>query len=395
MRSTFRLGRLFGIDVGIHYTWLLIFALASWSLSVGYFPAAYPGWSNSVYWLTGVVAALLLFASVLVHELAHSLVARAKGLEVASITLFLFGGVASLRREPRQPTSEVLIAVVGPLSTLALAAAFWVLGAPLSAISPVLGAISGYLASINLMLALFNLMPGFPLDGGRVVRGLAWAASGNYLWATRVAATIGQVVGYGFIAAGLLTGFAGGDWLGGIWIAFIGWFMLNAAESSYQMAATRDLFGGARVGQAMDEAFEAIAPDRTLRDLVDGYILAHNRRAVPVFADDELVGLVSLTDVRHVPEPRWASELVVDHMTPREKLVTVRPTDDLHDALDLMQQKDVNQLLVLEDGRLIGVLCRRDVLNFLHLRRELGLLGQPHRRREPELAGERVVAGRR
>jgi len=244
MKGTFTIGRIAGITISVHYTWFFILILISWSLAQGLFPSTYPGWSTTEYWITSIIAALLLFASVLVHELAHSLVAKSKNIPVNSITLFLFGGVSNLEKEPETSGAEFIMAFVGPLSSLILAFIFlgmqivispgsnilaFVLGQP-SGISNPIVALLNYLGWINFLLAIFNLIPGFPLDGGRVLRAIIWGVTGNFRKATNIAATIGQVFGWMFIGFGILQIFTG-NFINGIWIAFIGWFLNRAAES--------------------------------------------------------------------------------------------------------------------------------------------------------------------
>lgn len=230
MQSSLRLGGLADIQIGVHYTWVFAVVLIAWSLAVGYFPGVVPGVGAGTYWALGIIAALLLFASVLVHELSHSLVARSRGLTVDSITLFIFGGVSNLSTEATSAGDEFLVAIVGPISSFVLAGVFWLLGQTLPSTGP-LGAVVGYLAFINLLLGGFNLVPGFPLDGGRVLRSLVWGATGDLQRATLVASYAGQAFGWLLILWGL-SRLLSGDLLGGLWTAFIGWFLNGAAESS-------------------------------------------------------------------------------------------------------------------------------------------------------------------
>jgi Zn-dependent protease len=223
MKSSIRLGRAAGIDVGIHYTWLFAFALIAWSLAAGYFPSTAPALATTTYWLLGVAAALALFASVLIHEFSHSLVALARGLRVHSITLFIFGGVSNIAGEAERAIDEFLIAVVGPLSSFVLAGVFWAAGRTAVLDGTPLGAFIGYLASVHLILGLFNLVPGFPLDGGRVLRSILWASTGSLRRATQIASYVGQGFGFLLIFWGV-SRLLGGDVFGGIWTAFIGWF---------------------------------------------------------------------------------------------------------------------------------------------------------------------------
>ncbi len=230
MKSSLRLGAIAGIEIGVHHTWLLAVGLITWSLATMLFPSYYPRWDARAYWLVGAVAALLLFVCVLLHELSHSLVARALGMPVAGITLFIFGGVSNIRGEADEPGDEFWMAVVGPLTSLALAGLAWLLALGLRHAGTPVVAVLNYLATVNFLLALFNLVPGFPLDGGRILRSLLWAVTGDLRKATRIAARIGQAIAALFISGGVVLSFQAP--LNGIWLVFIGWFLLSAAQAS-------------------------------------------------------------------------------------------------------------------------------------------------------------------
>ena len=369
MPGSFTLGRIGGIDIGIHYTWLFAFALVTWSLAEGFFPVTYPGFSAGTYWLIAALAALLLFASVLVHELSHSLVAIWRGQGVHSITLFVFGGVSNLRAEAQDARDEFLVAVVGPLTSLILAGLFWTIDQVVQPGATPAGAILGYLSVVNLGLGLFNLVPGFPLDGGRVLRSAIWAASGSLRRATRIASIVGQTVGFLLIAWGVWR-FLGGDFLGGLWTAFIGWFLNNAAEASRQQQALRENLRGIRVRQLMNPDPPFGEPDMSVRAFVHEQVLRRGHRAVLVMQDGRLLGLMSLSDVKHVPTEAWGQTSVAESMT-RAPLKTVSPDAVLSDALKLLVESSLNQLPVVDNGRVVGLLSRADVLRFLQLRDEL------------------------
>ncbi len=372
MKSSMRLFRIAGIDVGVHYTWLFIFVLISVSLAAGFFPQNYPGWSTATYWTTGILAAILLFVSVLLHELAHSLVAQARGMEVSSITLFIFGGVSNLQEEPEKPRTEFFMAIVGPLTSLVLAGAFWGLMQPVSDPASPLAAMLGYLALINLILGIFNLLPGFPLDGGRVLRSILWGASENLLRATNIAATVGRVFGWTLIAAGIVQLLFTGNILGGIWLAFIGWFLSNAAESSRQQMNWQQQLIGTRVAELMDTEQETIRPDTPVADVVWDIFRKQRGRAVPVCEDDQLAGIVTITDVKELPQDRWEQTPVSRIMT-RKPLYTVTPQDDLSEAMKLIAQHDLNQVLVVQGGRCVGMLTRAHIIRHLQINQELGI----------------------
>ena len=266
MKNSLRLIRIAGIDIGVHYTWILIFVLLSWALAQGFFPQLYPEWDTRTCWLAGVVAALLLFGSVLLHELAHSLVAKARGIRVHSITLFLFGGVSSLEEEPERPIVEFAVSIVGPLTSLALAGICWGLLQLVENRQGMLAGILTYLALVNTVLAAFNLLPGFPLDGGRVLRSILWQRTGSLTRATNIAATVGRFMGWGLIALGLLQAFAG-NW-GGLWLAFIGWFLSSSADASRRELSMREQLRGVRVREVMVPSPTTISPDTTVSALV-------------------------------------------------------------------------------------------------------------------------------
>ena len=303
MKSSFRLGRIAGIEIGIHYSWLLAFILITWSLAQGFFPQYYPGWNLATYWVTGILAALFLFLSVLVHELAHSLIAIARGLPVQGITLFIFGGVSSIKGEPKRPSVEFVMAIVGPLASLVLAGIFWGLRQAVGQQVSPLAAILWYLALVNALLAGFNLIPGFPLDGGRVLRSIIWGATGSLTKATNIATTVGRVFGWALIAFGVFQ-LITGNFLGGIWIAFIGWFLSSAANASRQEVRARERLSGVRVKEVMNPSLECINPQISVGDMVRDIFLQRGHRAVPVCQDDKLVGIVTLTVIKELPQSK-------------------------------------------------------------------------------------------
>ena len=370
MRSSLQLGQVASIKIGIHYTWLFAFALIAWSLAIGYFPSLVPGAGELTYWTLGVIASLLLFASVLVHELSHSLVARTRGLKVDSITLFIFGGVSNLTSEPMTPGDEFFVAVVGPISSIVLAGVFWLLGQALPSASPV-GAVVGYLAFINLLLGGFNLLPGFPLDGGRVLRSLVWGATGNLRRATAVASYAGQAVGWLLIVWGFAR-LLSGDFLGGVWTAFIGWFLNTAAESTRHDEAQRETLRGVPVSSLVDEAPALATAGLSVQDFVFEHVLQGGHRALPIVDDGQLIGIVTLGDAKKLPQDAWATTPVARIMTSMP-LKTVTPETELSVAIGLMAESGLHQLPVLQDGRVVGMLSRADIMRFLQLRQELHL----------------------
>jgi Zn-dependent protease len=370
MQGSLKLGRLGGIEIGVHYSWLFAFALIAWSLAVGYYPAHYRDWTPSTYWLLGTLSALGLFASVLIHELSHSFVALARGHGVRGITLFIFGGVSQLEGEPEAPRDEFLISLVGPLTSFALAGVFWAATRLLAAGDSPLGGMLAYLTVINLLLGGFNLLPGFPLDGGRILRSAIWGATGDAARATRIASYVGQGFGFLFIFLGV-SQVLRGNFLGGLWIAFIGWFLNGAAESVRQERALREGLQGVRVGDVMNRELPVASPRMTVEELVLEHVLRRGQRALLVLEDGRLAGIVSITDAKEVPPAAWATTPVAAVMT-RPPLKTVSATIHLDEALRLLVDGSLNQLPVVERDRPVGLLGRADVLRFLQLRATLG-----------------------
>lgn len=390
MRSGWSIGRLFGITVTIDWSWLFIFVLVTWNLAGAVFPRLHPGWGTGLTWGLAVIAALLFFASVLAHELAHSLVAKAQGLPVRNITLFLFGGVSNVQREPPSPGKEFLMTIVGPITSLVLGAIFLVLGgigipdlggaADPSGIYARLGPLATlllWLGTINILLGLFNLIPGFPLDGGRVLRSLLWALTGNLRRATGWAAAVGHLVAWLFIIAGIAMIFGvplpifGTGFLSGLWLAFIGWFLNSAATQSYQQVVVRDLLEGVPVGRLMRSGdIATVRPTSSIGELVYERMLGSDERAFPILEGEALVGLVCLEDVRKVPRGAWETTAVAEIMTPADRLAAVAPQEDAGEALNTLVSRDVNQVPVVDRGRLVGMLRRRDILRWLQLHSE-------------------------
>jgi Zn-dependent protease len=303
----------------------------TWSLAVGVFPSfpglkGLPEWE---YWVLGAITALLLFASVIVHELAHSFVAKSRGLQVRSITLFIFGGVSNLAGEAKNPSTEFVIAVVGPLTSFVIAAVAFVIDAVVPPSAAELDAVLSYLVYINVALGLFNLIPGFPLDGGRVFRALAWSLTGSLRRGTEIAAFVGQLVAYGLLLIGFYLILVQGELIQGIYFAAIGWFLQSAANSSLQQVLVEQRLRGARVADVVEPDTTGVAPDVPLATLIEDYFMRGNRRAVPVVADGRLVGMVTVGDVKEVPRDRWPTTTVGEVMGGRERVVSVSSRDTL------------------------------------------------------------------
>ncbi len=371
MRGSLTVGQVYGIPIRVHSTWFLIFALIAWSLAGGYFPLEYPGWEPATYWVVGVITAVLFFVSVLIHELAHSVVAIREGITVRSITLFIFGGVAQIEREPPSAGAEFRIAIAGPLTSLVLAVVFILLGSGL-AVNSTLAAPAMYLGRINLLLALFNLIPGFPLDGGRVLRAILWGLGDNFRQATRWASRVGGVVAFLFIAYGIALMFFG-NFFNGLWTAFIGWFLNNAAQSSYQQVVLRDLLSGVKVRDVMSQQCSAIPGDLRLDRLVHDHILGSGNRCLFVADEGALQGLVTLHNVKAVPRERWSEATASQIMTPVGELLSARPDEDVFTLLQRMDEADVNQAPVMGNGRMVGMITREHLLRYIRTLSELGI----------------------
>ncbi|HEU4672721.1 MAG TPA: site-2 protease family protein [Candidatus Limnocylindrales bacterium] len=369
--SSVRIATIAGVEVNVHASWLVIAGLVTWSLATGYFPTAIPGADATVDWLLGALAAILFFASVLAHELAHSILARSRGLDVESITLFIFGGVSNLSGEAKRPGTEFAVAIVGPLTSFAVAIAAYLVAVVFSG-TPAIAATAGYLAFINAALGAFNLVPGFPLDGGRVLRSIVWSVTHDLRRATQIASTVGQLVAWGL----MLWGFwqvLGGNLLGGIWMIAIGWFLQNAAVVSLQQTVLEARLRRLRVGDVLRPEPTGATPDTSVARLIDGFLLPGARRAVPILDGDTIAGLVTLGDAARVPPERRAAVSAAEIMTPAAALATAAPQTPLQDAIDTLGRGDWEQLPVLEGGRYVGLLTRASVMRALRIREELGL----------------------
>ena len=369
-RQNISLGKVMGIPISLDYSWFLIFALLTWTLGTSYYPAEFKNWSPLLYWFMGSVTAIMLFISVLLHELGHSAIALRYKIPVRSITLFLFGGVAHIGAEPPSAVAEFRIAIAGPLVSLILAVCFYVVQPVVAGIEPLLGLVK-YLAYINLALVIFNLIPGYPLDGGRVFRAIVWAVTKNMRRATLVAANVGRFFGFLFIFIGVWQMFTG-NFSGGLWIAFIGWFLDHAASAQVHQVSSQSLLAGHTVSQAMSSHCAAVPEDLTLQKLVDDHILGSAQRCFLVNRGEKSVGMMTLHRIKEVSRPDWATTRAGQVMLPLEQLKCTSPDAELWAALQQMDRDGVNQLPVTRDSRIIGMLSREDVITFLRTLQELG-----------------------
>jgi Zn-dependent protease/CBS domain-containing protein len=362
--SAFSLGSLFGIEFRLHYTWFIVFILITASLSWQVFPLNYPAWPLALYWVVGIITSLLFFGSVVAHELAHSLVGRANGIPVKSITLFIFGGVSLMTREATRARDELLMAGAGPACSLVIGGLFGLLYLITRDVVAPLAAMAFWLAYVNLVLAAFNLIPGFPLDGGRVFRSLLWRVTGNYRRSTQVATRVGQGVGYLFILGGILIAFLqpfGLDWFSGLWLAFIGWFLENAASASYHQAQWRETLQGFSAAQVMTPDCPVISPHVTFGQLVGRYIFPGRHQCFLVADEGRLEGVLML-DVKSIPRQDLAVTQVRELMTPIDQLGLARPDQNALSVLDEMNERDLNQMPVVGEGGVMGLITRDSLL---------------------------------
>lgn len=369
--SGLRIVEVWGVPVTLHFSWLLVFGLITWSLAGGYFPAEYPGWSRAAYWLLGALTSLLFFGSIVVHELGHSWVALRSGIPIHGITLFVFGGVAHISKDPASPGIELRIAIAGPITSVILAGLFgglWFLNQGL----PFVAAPAIWLARINLMVALFNLIPGFPLDGGRVFRAVVWRWTGSFRQATRAAAIAGQLVAFGLIGFGLLA-ILGGNVLGGAWMAFIGWFLQNAAAASQAQADLRELLRGVTVAQAMTRECARVRSDWTLERIVEEEVLGAGRRCFVVADDGQFRGLLTVHEMKAVPRERWEQVRADEAMTPSDRVKALGPEEDLVEALQKLDDANVAQMPVMAGPEFLGMIGREQILHYVRVRAELGM----------------------
>ena len=366
--GSLRIGRVFGVELRVHFSWLIVFALVTWTLATGYFPAYHPDLPAASYWAKALVAALLLFLSILIHEMGHALVALRHGIAIRSITLFIFGGVAQLEKDAGDGDTEFKVAVIGPVVSLVLAALFY-LGSAAGAPGSGARGIARYLALINLVLALFNLLPAFPLDGGRVLRGLLWRSYGKAR-ATQVAAGAGTFFAYLLMAAGALR-FFGGDGIGGMWYVLIGWFLKDASAGTYQRVRLDETLRGVTVADAMLTEPATLPPDISLAEAAREHFMRSGYGAYPVVRDGRPVGLLGLRDLlQHPPEER-ESVSVQAAMTPAGEQVVASPREPLLSAMAKMSRPGGGRLLVVDDGRLVGLLTRGSVLRQVRVREHL------------------------
>jgi Zn-dependent protease/CBS domain-containing protein len=388
-----RLGKVSGIELYADWSVAVIFALVTFGLGGGLFPRWHPDWSPLLSWTVALAAAIAFFVSILLHELAHALVGRAFGMRIPRITLFVFGGMAHLQGEPSTPKAELLMAAVGPLTSLVLGVGSTIIGSQLALVSAnqayeaeqiarsagPLATLLLWLGPINIILAIFNLVPGFPLDGGRVLRALLWWSTGNLDRATRWASGAGRAVGWGLMALGALVAFGFrippfGVGLGnGLWLIFIGWFLQNAARASYVELRVKSRLARVPVRDVMRSSLDVVGPYTTLAEVVRDHVMKTDQTSFPVIDGTNLVGVVSAREVQSVPSDRWAFVIVRDVMTSASDLPAVEVQADASRALDALASSDVDQVPVTDGGRLAGFVRRQDIVKWLSLQPDVGV----------------------
>jgi Zn-dependent protease/predicted transcriptional regulator len=361
--SSIRLGNIFGIPLEVDYSWFLVLILFTWTFAVGYYPAEFKNWPTVEYWVVGAITALMLFASVLLHELGHSWVALRYKLPVRNITLFIFGGISQISKEPVSAISEFWITIAGPIVSFALAGIFALLTFIVSGFAPLLALIK-YLAYINLILGVFNLVPGFPLDGGGVLMSIVWGITHNRHRALLIASGVGSFFAYLFIVYGVFQVF-GGNLINGLWIAFIGWFLISASRGQVIQERVKGLLSGHKVSEVMSQRYTIVQSDTTLQAMVDDHILGGSRRSFIVEKGEEVVGLLTLHHLKDIPKDQWLTTTVAQVMIPTSHWKQIGLDTELWDAMEEMDRDGVNQLPVMTDGRIEGMLTREDIISDL------------------------------
>jgi len=377
VNSGIRLGRIFGIEITLDYSWFLIFALITFALSFSLFPQLVPGLSTGAYVLIGFITSILFFASVLFHEIMHSVVAIRNGIQVSGIRLLIFGGVSQLSEEPDTPSVEFKMALAGPLSSLVLGMAFLgssVLsrrfGLPATVTAPAF-----YLGYINVLLGVFNLLPGFPLDGGRVLRSIIWYFTGNLRRSTSIAATLGRGIAYTMIFIGIAGPFFTNN-LSLIWFILLGWYLLRAAQAEYQQVLYHEALENVKVSEIMTPDPETVSPDVSVQGLVEEHFLKHNWVAYPVVENGTVQGMVTLKSVQNLPRSEWNTTRIGAIMRPLSSDIVTQPDAEVLDILQKLVTKAEGRMVVVQDGRLVGILTGTDVtratIRRLHLKEQMG-----------------------
>ena len=376
MKAQIKLGRIFGVEIGLHYSWFLIALLITFSLAEQ-FRLTNADWSPGLRWGLAIITAILFFASIVVHELSHALVAKARNLPVRSITLFALGGIAQIERDAADAKTEFWMGIIGPITSLVIGILCLVVALLLGWVPPQLpqtpvAAMLMWLGVINIALAIFNMIPGFPLDGGRVLRGLIWWITGNAKRATTIAARVGQVIAFLMIVYGV-TQFFLGSGFNGLWLAFIGWFLLSASRESYAQMVVVENLRGLHVADVMSRDYLSVDAYTNLQTFAEEHLMRTGRRFFVVSLNGQPEGIITPNEITAVPRPRWPYTTVADVMRPLDQVRSVGPNTPIINVLELMASQDLNQLPVMVNGALAGVISRAHLLQVIQMRAQLHL----------------------
>jgi len=360
---SFQIAKIFGIPFRLDFSWFIIFIFVTLMLSMSFFPDSFKGWHSEYYWIVGIATSLLFFASVIVHELAHSIMSKRTGIQVKSITLFLFGGIAQIGKEATQPKTELVISIAGPASSAFLAGIFYGIAYLCNGLNVYLFALTSYLSYVNLILAVFNMIPGFPLDGGRVLRAVIWLATGNYLRATKIATTAGYVISIAMILTGALIFFIWG-YFDGLWLIFIGFFLNGTARSTYQQTILRENLKGYTAQDVISRDLPRIPRNVNLMDLIEGTLVKSPYKFYQVTDGDSMVGILTIWQIKKVPQRQWSLTTVANIMIPVEQLKTVRPADDASSIIEKFDQGQDDVVAVSSEGKIVGIIARHTLFDF-------------------------------
>jgi Zn-dependent protease/CBS domain-containing protein len=372
VKGSIVLGRIRGIEIELNASWFVIFGLVTFTLANSFFPQNYPEWSGVTRWVLGGGMAIMLFVSVLLHELSHSLVSIGLGIDVKKISLFIFGGVAQIEKEPDEPIKELKIAIAGPLMSLAIAITSLVavillgsFGAPEIVTVPLV-----YISNVNFVLAIFNMVPAFPLDGGRVLRAIIWKTKGSLETATRIASAAGGAFGYMLIFLGVFWVLTG-NIINGIWFAFIGWFINQASQSSYQNMIMSDMFGKIKVKQFMSDGVITVDYNVSVQDMVDRYIYKYKYSSFPVKKGEAVIGVINIDRVRDTDKDMWTITTVEQISEKLKEELVVSPEDTVSTAMGKLFSNGIGRVLVMDGEKLVGIVSRTDILNHIRIYNQL------------------------
>jgi Zn-dependent protease/predicted transcriptional regulator len=372
LKSSIRLFKIFGIEIRLDYSWFIIFALLIYYFGFGYFPSVLPGLNKGYIAIITLLTVLLFFFSILFHEVSHSIVAKRKGIPVSRISLFIFGGMSEIEKEPDKPITELLMSIAGPAASFVLAIIFGIVWYFTRNI-PSINISAGYLALVNLVLGIFNLLPGYPLDGGRVLRSILWKAYNDLKKATFIASTVGRVIGFIMIAAGIYFIFTN-NFLNGIWLAFIGWFLQSSAYASYRQLIFDTSIKGFKVKDMMNENIVTVDKNVTLDKLVNDYFMKYRFGRFPIVegtAGEKLIGLVSIHDIKTIPREEWGTTKAIDIVKPVEANEIIDSEAEANEALRKMVKYNLSHLVILSDKKIKGLITKADIMQFIQMYTEI------------------------